>query len=112
VEIFEISKHSITRGTCGSCSASANARTSAIGSIVLGKLLRVNRRIGLVVLRKSSIMLRSSAAFSKSIFFAAFRISSSNVAIISLDFPSKNSEAWRTRSRYCSALISLKRTGT
>ena len=60
---------------------------------MLGRLPRVNRRIGLVVLRKSSIMLRSSAAFSKSIFFAALRISSSNVAIISLDFPSRNSQA-------------------
>jgi len=41
VEIFEISKHSITRGTCGSCSASAVRATSAIGSIVLGRLPRV-----------------------------------------------------------------------
>jgi hypothetical protein len=31
-------------------------------------------------------MLRSSAAFSKSIFFAAFAFPSSNVLIISLDF--------------------------
>ena len=45
--------------------------TSDIGSIVLGKLPRVNRRVGLVVSRKSAIMSRNSAAFSKSIFSAA-----------------------------------------
>jgi hypothetical protein len=80
--------------------------------MVLGKLPRVNRRVGLVVLRKSATMSRSSAAFSKSIFSAAACICSSSAVIISRDLPSRNSHACATRSRYCSAPVSLKRTGT
>src|SRR5881227_2513424 len=70
VLMLEISKHSITRGIFGNCRASAKARRSASGSIVVGREPRVKRRVGRVVRRKSSSMLRNSAAFSKSSFSA------------------------------------------
>jgi len=78
---------------------SASARTSAGGSIVVGRLPRVKRRVGFVVRRKSSSMLRNSAAFSNSIFSATVRICFSNSAINSRDWPSRKLQACSTRSR-------------
>ncbi len=80
VEMFEMSKHSMTIGRCGNWSASPSALRSATGLIVDGSEWRVNRRVGAVVRRRSSIMSRNSAAFSKFIFAAAAFICSSNSA--------------------------------
>ena len=56
-------------------------------------------RNGVYVVSEGANMLRNSAAFSKSSFSACARICFSNSAIISRECPSRNSQAWATRSR-------------
>src|SRR5436190_980154 len=81
--MLEMSKHSITRGSRDNCSASAKALTSAAGSTVLGSVVRVNRRVARVVWRRSSSMLRNSAAFSKSIFSVCIRAKVTRAVVFS-----------------------------
>ena len=73
----------------------------------------MNRRIGFVVRRKSSIMLRSSAAFSKSSFSAAsahlFLERDDHFARMAFE---KIARLHRRVARYCSVVISLNRVGT
>ena len=99
VEMLEMSKHSMTSGRCGSWSASASALRSDTGLMLVGSEWRVNRRVGAVVRRRSSIMSRNCAAFSKSIRAGGGLHLLFEVAEVSRELPSRNSHAWSTRAR-------------
>ena len=79
--------------------------------MVLGKLPRVNRRVGFVVLRKFAAMLRRSAAFSNSSFPAAVRISFSS-AVIHSPIAFQELAGLRNALAVLLGAVSLKRTGT
>ncbi len=103
-DMWEMSKHSIVPGAEGSERALASAPSAGSPALRAVGSVRSKWRGLSSVFSRAKTMSRSPAAFSNSRLPEADSISARRPSSHSRDLPSRNAQAWSTRSRYSAAV--------